>query len=317
MLNQTYDEIIQKIVDSTSLPRQEIEDKIQKKVDSLQGMVSKDGAAHIIGNELKVKLVDFSPRKLKIEEIIPGMNAITLTAKVINISPVRDFQSKNRSGKVVSLLIADETGSLRMVIWDETIISKISQLSENDIIKLQNGYSKDNNGFKEIHLGNRSQLIINPEDEKIGEVKLQIKSTRKNIMDLKDNEFAELVGTVVQVFEPRTYDACPECNKKVFLEGENYICEMHGKIIPKKSPILNIFFDDGSSNIRAVLFRENAESLIKNNLDNFEELKKDLLGKQLIISGRAVRNLMFDRTEFTINSVQEVNPSELLKELQK
>ena len=98
MLNQTYDEIVQKIVDSTSLPRQEIEDKIQKKVDSLQGMVSKDGAAHIIGNELKVKLVDFSPRKLKIEEIIPGMNAITLTAKVINISPVRDFQSKNRSG---------------------------------------------------------------------------------------------------------------------------------------------------------------------------------------------------------------------------
>lgn len=317
MINQTYNDIVQKIVDSTSLPIQEIENKIQKKIVLLQDLISKEGAAHIIANELNVKLYDISPRKLKIEEIIPGMNSITLAAKVINISPIRDFQSKNRSGKVASLLIADETGSLRLVIWDETIISKLSQLSENDTIKLQNGYSRDNNGYKEIHLGNKSQLIINPDDESIGQVKLQIKSTRKQIADLKDNEFAELMGTVVQVFEPRSYDACPECSKKVFQQGDNYICEMHGKIIPKKNSILNIFFDDGTSNIRAVLFKENAEALIKTNSSNFEELKKDLLGKQLVLSGKAVRNLMFDRTEFTVNSVQEVNPEELLKEMQK
>lgn len=317
MVHQTYEEIVQKISESASLSRNEIEERVQKKIIDLQDLISKEGAAHIIANELKVKLYDLVPKKLKIEEIIPGMSAITLTAKVITIYPVRDFNSKGRAGKVASLMIADESGSIRLAIWDEGIISKTSELSEGDIVKIQNAYSRDNNGFKELHLGNRAQLIINPEGERIGEVKLEIKSTRKKIIDLKPNEFGELAGTIVQVFEPRKYDACPECNKKVFLEGENYICEVHGKVIPNKHAILNLFFDDGTANIRSVLFRDNAASLIKNNIDNYEELKKELLGKQLIMSGRAVRNDMFDRMEFMVNSVEEINPEELIKEIQK
>ena len=317
MVNKTYEEIVQKISESTSLSMQDIEAKIQKKIIELQDLISKEGAAHIIANEFGIKLYDSIPKKLKVEDVIPGMNAITLTAKLINLYPVREFQSKDRKGKVASMLVADETGSIRIVVWDENIISKISELSENDIIKIQNGYSKDNRGFKEIHLGNRSQLIINPENESIKEVKLEIKSARKNISDLKENEFAELLGTIVQVFEPRDYDSCPECSKKVFLEGENYICGAHGKIISQKNLILNIFFDDGTSSIRAVLFRDNAKALIRDNFENFEELKKDILGKQIIISGKTVKNEMFNRIEFIVNSIQEINPEELLKEIQK
>jgi len=317
MINQAYQDIIQKISEDSSIPKQEVEEMVSKKLSELNELVSKEGAAHIVANELKVKIYDSKPKKTKVEDLIPGMNSIILTAKVINKYGVREFQNSNRKGKVATLLIADESGSIRLVVWDENIITQMESLNEEDIIKINNAFVRENNGFKEIHMGSRSQLIINPPGEEIGEVSLERKTSRKLISELNENDFVEIIGTVVQVFEPKSYDACPECNKKVFLEGENYICERHGKVTPDKNYILNLFLDDGNSNIRAVLFRENAESLIKENKENFENLKQDILGKQLILKGKVNKNEMFDRLEFVVNSVREVNPEELLNELQK
>jgi hypothetical protein len=71
--------------------------------------------------------------------------------------------------------------------------------------------------------------------------------------------------------------------------------------------------DDGTGNIRAVFFRENALNLIGMKMD--EVLEKgdsffgdiDVLGKEFMISGRVRRNRMFDRLEFVANNVREVD----------
>lgn len=311
-----YQTIVNKVIDSTGLSRQDVEQKVLRKLSELQDLISKEGAAHIIANELNVKLFDATNQTLKIKQIQPGLNSVNVLGKVINIDEVRTFQKNNRQGKIGSMIIGDETGTVRLVIWDENLISIMKDIHEGYILKISNAYTKlRSTGSVELHLGNKASFIINPENETVDDVKITVISRRSQIQDLKENEFVEVFGTIVQVFEPKYYNSCPVCSKKVMPQGEYFTCVEHGNVPPKQTPILNIFFDDGTGNIRAVLFRDQALKLL-NNKSSLDEIKKDVLGKQIVLRGRVNKNEMFNRIELTVNSFEEVKPEEMLTEFE-
>ena len=310
-----YETIVNKIIEATQLPKIDIEDKINQKLKDLQDLISKEGAAHIVANELKVKLFDITTAKsFKINELKPGLNSVNLICKIININDVRTFKRNNRDSRIGSMIVGDETGTLKIVIWDEKIIDSLKELKQGSIIKLSNGYSKENNSTLELHLGNRSTLENSTES--IGEVRLSVISKRKQIKDLQENDFVEVLATIVQMFDPRFYNACPVCNKKIIMNEDSFICQEHGKVLAKQVPILNIVIDDGTANIRAVLFRDNAEKIIGTDYSNMENVRIEVLGRQLLFKGKVNKNELFSRIEFMVNSVEEANPEVLIKELE-
>ncbi|MAG19867.1 hypothetical protein CL618_00345, partial [archaeon] len=130
------------------------------------------------------------------------------------------------------------------------------------------------------------------------------------IKDLEVNDYVSIEGTIVQTFDPRFYDSCPECRKKLNEEGK---CGTHGIVEKKEVPIVNIYLDDGTENIRVVLFSENAIQIIKKpeTLKNSDDFRDEVLGKQLKIQGKVIRNEMFDRNEFRANSIEELKPEDL------
>lgn len=315
MIYLAYDEIINKILQNSALSRQEIESKINSKLHELQDLVSREGAAHIIANELNIKLFDITPQIIKVRDIKPAMTSVILLAKIISNYGIREYQSNNRKGRLSSFLVGDETGTIRLVIWDENIINTTQEIKEGTLIKIKNAYSRSNSGFMELHLGSRSQLIIAPPGEEILEVSRQQSFLRKKIKDLQENDFIEIAACIVQLFEPRFYTACPECFKKVSQENDSFICSEHQKIKPIQVPIVNIFLDDGTEVIRGVCFREQAEKILTK--ENFEEVKNELLGKTFILKGRVNKNSMFDRLEFRISEIKEAAPEELIAEMKK
>ena len=312
MIKMTYEQILEKIQSQTNKPVSEIELLVQNKLAKLSDLISKEGAAHIIANELKVKLFDKIEGKLKIKDIVSGMNSVDVLAKVISNYGIREFQKENRQGRVASMLIGDDTGTCRLVLWDTHHIEKIEndELKEEKVILLKNAYVKENNGFKEVHLGNRSSIEYS--DEKVNVVSYSQALTTKKIKDLEENDYASISGTIVQVFEPKFYNSCPECRKKVNEEGK---CEVHGIIQIKQSPIVNLYLDDGTENIRVVLFSENANKLISNieTLKSTDEFRDEVLGKQLKMQGRVIRNESYDRNEFRANSIEELKPEDIVR----
>ncbi|MCX8193948.1 MAG: hypothetical protein N3G19_01120, partial [Candidatus Pacearchaeota archaeon] len=128
----------------------------------------------------------------------------------------------------------------------------------------------------------------------------------------------------VQLFQPAFFSVCPECNMKVSYEADKALCVRHGAIIPNKKALLNLIIDDGTENIRALAFSENINKLLKleeNEFDNlqnpsfFLSKKSELLGTEWLFTGRARKNILFDRNEFVIDYVKELDPDELIKEL--
>ncbi len=307
MIHVPLSQIINKIKEEKGLSEAEINSKIEAKLSQLSGLISKEGAAHIVANELGVKVLELGG-KLKIKNILTGMRSVETVGKVVRIFETRDFKTENREGKVGSFIIGDETGTIRIVCWGNQA-DKIKELNENDIVVIQSGYVRNNNGNKEVHLNDRSRLIINPPNETVGEVKTTSTRTRKKIKELTENDTdVELFGTIVQSFDPRFFEVCSLCNKRLKQTENGFICQEHGKVDAKYSYVFNVVLDDGSDSIRVVCFKNQAENLLgkteedilnlRENPVLFEPLKNDLLGQMVKVVGRVSMNTMFDRMEF-------------------
>jgi len=325
MLKFTYDQIVDKIKEEKGLSNEEIEQKVKEKISQLSDLISREGAAHIVANQLGVKLFESvsAEKSLKVKEIPRGMSGISVLGKVMEVRDVISFNKNNRSGRVVNFTIGDETGTIRIVVWDESIINEIEKgmFKADDIVKIKNGYSRDNNGFVEVHLGSSSQVVVNPEGETIGEVsETTRKLGRKRIEEMKEGDYVEVCGTVVQLFEPRFFNVCTKCGKKVLENGE---CKEHGKVDNEKRGVINFFFDDGTGNIRVVgfgdviqgLFSFNQEDMENYSIGMFDAWRNEALGKQLIIEGKVNKNEMFNRLEFMARRIKEADPVVLLEEV--
>ena len=328
MLKISYEDIKRKIKEEKTISDAEIEEKVKQKLDKLSGLISKEGAAHIVANELGVKLFpDPQKKRYKIKEIMAGLRGVELIGRIVKKYETRTFNKNGREGKIASLLLGDETGVLRVVLWDDNHIKQAEQMQENDIIKVVNSYAKENQGFRELHLGNRSEIILNPKGENIEAIKQIRDFSQKKIDELQVGDLVKVLGTVVQVFEPRFYEACPTCNRKVKLEGDKKICPEHGAVTGKYIPILNLIFDDGTDNIRVVSFRDTVAKILnqteeqiqvyRENPAEFEPIKDELQGKHFMITGRVTKNEMFERIEFIAQDVKRVDPKKLLAEPQQ
>lgn len=331
MLGMTFEDICAKIKEAKGLPDIEIQQRVKEKIDKLSGLISKEGAVHIIANELGINLAEELRRRgVKINRVMAGMRDISLLGKVLRVYDVRTFSKQGREGKVGSFLIGDETGMIRVVLWDVEHLQYLEQgqLQEGTVVRIKDAMARQNQQFFELHLGTRSQLILNPPGETVtvldhpSPTGPSLQKKKIHMLQEGDNH-VQLFGTVVQVFEPKFYDACPECYKKV-LQGQ---CQEHGTVVSKPVPLLNFYFDDGTSNIRAVAFRDQALQLagvdehtllpVRENPALFEPYKQQILGKQLFLTGRVTKNELFQRIEFSVQHLAEPNPEQLAADLVK
>jgi len=327
MIGLTYEQIVEKIKLQANVSEDEIKAKVEEKLNKLSNLISKEGAAHIVANEYGVKVFE-APKggRVKIKDLQPMQRNIEVLGKVLKHYGLKEFKTEKREGRLGSFLVGDDTGITRITVWDEPLLPDVEKLKEEDIVLVKGAYVKENNGYTEVHLGSGSQIFINPPGEKVENVVQtgqKPNAEKKRISELKENEFVEIMGTVVQVFEPRFYEGCPECGKK--LNPEDGKCREHGMVEKVLMPVVNIIFDDGSENIRIVAFRELAASMLgmdrqklvalKDNFSEFDQVRNRILGQQMKITGRVVKNDMFDRLEIIASSAEKADPDEVLNEL--
>jgi ssDNA-binding replication factor A large subunit len=323
------EQIKEKIVQDGKISADELQQKIQTKMTELSGLISEEGAAHIIANELGVELVAASST-MKMSSLAAGLRNVETVGKVTQKYDVREFQSARGPGKVGSFVIADDTGSIRVVLWNDQA-EKLNTFKQNDTLKISSGYVRDNRGRIELHLNERSGIEVNPDGvviENVVTTLQQAEAERKKIADLTELDLnVELLVTLVDVYDPRYFALCPQCNKRV---GENdgiFSCLEHGAVTPQVSFVVNALGDDGSDTIRLVFWREQTETLLS--LDNaavlrfkdfpeeFQDVKHKLLGEIVKVHGKVRKNDMFDRLEFTAQKVfLKPNPQEEMKKLQ-
>jgi len=306
---KTYDEIV-KLLESKGLTKEDIDKKVKDKIEEFSNLISKEGAIYIVAAEENIDLKDTSKSNLKIKNILPGMKNVEVVCKILKISDIKEFNKSDGKGKVCSIYVGDETGSIRLTLWDnETDIAK--ELNVGDVVKIY-GYTRKDN--LELRLGRYGKIV--KVNEKIEAAPFRFESKRGQIADLSQGERKELRASIVKMFESNPiFYRCPKCGKRVIEENGVFKCPEHGEVEPVPSLVVSGIIDDGSENIRAVFFRIAAEKIlgmktaevIEKINDKKSILKNVKLGKDYIFSGRVKKNDMFDRLEFIVDDVREPN----------
>jgi ssDNA-binding replication factor A large subunit len=316
MADAGYDKLLNRISKASGLEKEEIERKIEAKRAKLSGLISKEGAAQVVSAELGI---NFDDEKLKIDELVPGMRKANFVGKIINLFPVRTFERQGKENKVANFVVADDTSNIKVVLWDTNHISLIEEgkVKEGSVVEINSGSVRDN----EVHLGSFSGLKVSDKSFDDGELKKERVVKEKSIKDFNLNDNASVRAFIVQAFDPRFFNVCPECRKKVTSDeaGEGFKCEEHGKVPAEKRALINIVLDDGTESIRSVIFHDQLQGVGITELENQERLsnqKQDLLGKEMVFSGVVRMNRFFNNPEFIVNGVQDVNVDELIAKLE-
>ena len=121
---QNYSQLAERIAKASGRSVDEVHRLVEAKRAKLSGLISREGAAQIVASELGI---NFDKEKVKIGEIVEGIKKVNVIGKIIEMNPVREYKKENRQGKIGSFLLADETGNIRVVLWDTNHISLIEK----------------------------------------------------------------------------------------------------------------------------------------------------------------------------------------------
>ncbi|HIH17474.1 MAG TPA: DUF2240 family protein [Nanoarchaeota archaeon] len=325
MMQARYKEFVIRVAKESGLSEEELEKRIKQKQISLGGLVSLEGASLIVASELGIK---FDAQRVKVSGLMVGMRNVDILGKITRIYPVKTYKQKDgKEGKIGSFILADDTGSVRVVLWDtmHTALLEEKRLEEGNVIFLKKADVRGTD-MKELHLGGKSS--IEHSDEVIENVRTSPSSASSSkISEFRDGERTSLRATIVQAFPLKFFPSCPECKKRVTESDGKYYCLVHKEVKEKFLPIINLYIDDGTASVRAIGFldavrklynlREDEVSDLRSNAVQEEELREKLLGEEFMFDGRVRKNAMMDRIEFVINSANAVDIVALIDELSK
>lgn len=128
--------------------------------------VARDGPYGIEVNAREIE-VDESVVKTEMEShkgperiagLIAGLNGVDVSGVILEVDPVRTFSKRDGSvGKVTNVTIGDETGRVRVTLWDD-IAENVADFVSGDVLDIKNGYTRERFGRLEVHVGNRGAL---------------------------------------------------------------------------------------------------------------------------------------------------------------
>lgn len=310
--------LIQTIAEKANITVADVNEKVDEKELEFSGLISRAGAAYIVGNELGIDLVKPIKKQLKIASIVPNMQKVTFLGKIVRISPVKEFDTDDGKGKVLNITLGDETGTIRMSLWNEKT-EIIDEIGIGDVLEIIGGYTKkDYQGSVEVRLSSHGNL------RKMKDVEINVSesglSDREGYRDvrldsLSGDEFVHVKAYLVRIFERNmVHNICPSCKSKL---ADN-VCGTHGTVTPEKLLIVSGVIDDGHDNINAVFFRDSAETVLKMSASDVErdiEAKGEryffdslnALGDYLNIKGIVRLNKVTGKQEIICHSVKHVN----------
>ncbi len=267
------DEVIDIIVKTTGLDRSEIVQKINETITMMDQMVNEEGAAYIVADQLNVSLeADKTSTTLKIDQLLAGQSNVTVIGRISKIYPTNTFTRKdNTIGKVRNIELLDNTGSIRVSLWDGKVDSFIQKnISIGDILGISGGNVKT--GYKdalEISVGAHGLLD-------------------NSVPGIKDSDFPDIPKA-----EKISLNSLIDANGEVSIEGKIiekqpiYEFDREGR----KGKVASLTVKDETGQTRVTFWNDDCDKHL-----NYE------IGDEISVSSLRITTNKYGDKELTFNS---------------
>ncbi|ELZ29869.1 replication factor A [Halogeometricum pallidum JCM 14848] len=140
-IEEVYDDL------DTDVPFEEFEAAVNDKVEQMGGLADDETAAMLIAHELRDEEVE------GIADIEPGMDDVKFLGKVMSVGELRTFErdGEDEDGRVVNVEVADETGRIRISMWDAMAEDVVEKLEVGQVLRIA-GRPKDGYNGVEVNV---------------------------------------------------------------------------------------------------------------------------------------------------------------------
>ena len=243
--DENVGELIARVVKDSGLSHEEVRRRMDERIEKTHGLLRDSGAIYAVAKELGIDLVQEELVLTPIEKIEP-QRFVNILCKVKLVEPARDFQRKDGTkGKVSNVHLADNTGEIRMVLWDN-MARMAEKLDRNDIILARNLRSREGSYGMDLHVVSLSNVSTNPDLEKLG-------LSKKAAESIKDIEIKEEL-TKINEIEPDMASLNMLCRVSAYYPTAEF--ERENGSIGKRASFIA---EDDSGKIRVTLWGDDAD----------------------------------------------------------
>jgi len=115
------------------VPLEEFREAVEGKVEQMGGLADEETAAMLIAHEYRDEEVD------GVADIEPGMDEVKFVGKVVSVGELRTFERDGEGepdGRVCNVEVADETGRVRISLWDEQADAAVEELETGQVLRI-------------------------------------------------------------------------------------------------------------------------------------------------------------------------------------
>lgn len=99
--------------------------------------------------------------KVKISDLKPEMNGVSLVARVVSVEPSRTINTRSGLRTITEAVIGDETGKVKLTMWGRALTNK---LKEGDSIEVKNAWTTVFKGVIQLNVGGEENIRVGPEE---------------------------------------------------------------------------------------------------------------------------------------------------------
>ena len=123
---------------------------------------------------------------MAIKDLEVKQSNVDIVVEVVDIGEVREFQKFGRLGRVTTATVKDETGEMKLTLWND----EIDAVKKGDKVHIENGYVNEWQGEKQLTTGRFGKLEVVGEGEETTD-----EATEEILKDEKQTDEGEHILT--------------------------------------------------------------------------------------------------------------------------
>jgi hypothetical protein len=238
--------VLQKKPDISAEDVRELIDEQKRKIGA--GYLTDQGALFLVAADLGISFENNQSTQTSIKDLYIGANDVNLSARVINIYPVRKYTRRDTNEEVQNrtLTIYDKDSSIKVRLWDQHVsFPEEYDVKPGDLIKISHGYTKsglDNKAI--INLGSKA-IIEKSSSSSTNDDNLEIPS-----LDAISKTVDEIKEPVDNIIVTGVLSSNPRVSRYVNFRNEQ------GKSL--HIPLSN---EEGTKTIRSIIWNINEDKI--------------------------------------------------------
>ena len=135
--------VLQRKPDISAEDVRELIDEKKRKIGA--GYLTDQGALFLVAADLGVSFENNQSNLTSIKDLYIGANDVNLSARIINIYPIRKYTRRDSNEEVQNrtLTIYDKDSSIKLRLWDQHVsFPEDNEVKPGDLIKISHGYAK-------------------------------------------------------------------------------------------------------------------------------------------------------------------------------